>query len=257
MATARLLKTSTTNAFSTTLNGSINDSDSTITLTTTTGLQAPGVICIDRQNSSGANTPNVREYISFTGISVNNLTGCTRGLGGSNAQSHLSGALVEELFSVSHWLDLIEYLAVSHDSAGKLVTSTATITTARILTNLNLSGASVSGDFPLNPLWSFYAAGSTPTVALGKTLNMPQAGLFKWFSVTLSQPASGATMILDVNNNGTSIFDAVNRPMVPLGGTYVSTASIATTFFSQGNKITVDVDQIGAFSLDTLVQGRT
>ena len=257
MATARLLKTSTSNAFSTTLNGSINDSDTSVVLTTATGLQAPGVICVDRQNSSGVDTASTREYISFTGISTNTLTGCTRGLGGSVAQSHNSGALVEENFSISHWLDLIEYLAVSHDSAGKLVTSTATISTARFLTHLNASGASVSGDFPLNPVWSFNAAGSTPTIALGKTLNMPQAGGFKWFSVTLSQPASGATMILDINNNGTSVFDAVNRPMVPLGGTYVSTASIATTFFSQGNKITIDVDQIGAFSLDTIIQGRT
>jgi hypothetical protein len=139
MADARLLKTSTNNAFSTTLNGSINDSDTSITLTTASGLQAPGIICIDRQNNSSVDTPSVREYISFTGISSQTLTGCTRGLGGSNAQAHSSGALTEELFSVTHWGDLVEFLGVSFNTDGTIKTSTA-LTTPKITTSINDSG---------------------------------------------------------------------------------------------------------------------
>src|ERR1035437_2634941 len=97
--TVQLWKTSTSNAFSTSLNGSISAADTSIILTTVTGLSAPGVLFIDRQNSSQVNTPTFREYISFTGISVNTLTGCSRGLAGSAAQAHTSGAIVEENFS--------------------------------------------------------------------------------------------------------------------------------------------------------------
>lgn len=142
---AKLWKTSTSNAFSTTLNGTVNQGDTSITLTAVTGLQAPGVLCIDRVDSNGNATPTLREYISFTGISTNTLTGVTRGLGGSSDQGHTSGAIVEENFSISHWNDMVSFLQVSHDAAGSIITSTATITTARIITLLNVSGASMSG----------------------------------------------------------------------------------------------------------------
>lgn len=47
---------------------------------------------------------------------------------------------MEETLSVTHWGDLLDFLAVSHDSAGKLITSTATITNL-----LNVAGASIVG----------------------------------------------------------------------------------------------------------------
>lgn len=128
MAT-KLWKAGTSNARSTTLNGSIGAGDTSITLTSVTGLQSPGVITIDRVNTSDTETPTVREYISYTGISTNTLTGCTRGLGGSTAQSHSSGAIVEETFNVTHWNDMVDFLMVAHDAGGNIVTSTATIAT--------------------------------------------------------------------------------------------------------------------------------
>lgn len=254
---ARLLETGSINAFNTTLNGSVAENDNSITLTTTTGLVAPGIICIDRVDTNGAATPTKREYISFTGISTNTLTGCVRGLAGSSDQAHASGAVVEELFSTTHWGDMVDFLQVSHDSGGNIViSSTATIATARIFTHLNASGASITGDFPLNPVWVMNASASTPTAGLGKTLHTPSGGSWKWFSVTLSKPASGASLIIDINKNGTSIFDTGTRLVIPGGGTYVSTASIATKVFSAGNRFTVDVDAIGAVEVDPVVQGK-
>lgn len=119
---AKLWALGTANAFSTTLNGSITDSDSSITLTTVSGLVAPGVLVIDRLDSSNVSTPNTREYISFTGISTSTLTGVSRGLGSSTAQSHSSGAKVEECFSISHWNDLVSFLEVAHDADGNIDT---------------------------------------------------------------------------------------------------------------------------------------
>src|SRR3990167_196968 len=98
-----LFKAPTSNFFSTTLNGAINDAVQTITLTTTTGLQAPGYIVVNRQDSSGTDTPSSREVISFTGISGSDLTGCTRAADGSTARSHSNGAIVESNFTVGMW----------------------------------------------------------------------------------------------------------------------------------------------------------
>ena len=137
-------------------------------MTAVTGLQAPGVLVIDRVDGNGTATNTLREYISFTGISTNTLTGVSRGLGGSAAQAHLSGAVVEENMSISHWNDMLDYLAVSHDTAGNIISSNATITNATLITpfistatittaNINVltvfsafygSGASINGVFP-------------------------------------------------------------------------------------------------------------
>ncbi len=119
---AKLWSVGTSNAFSTTLNGSITDSDTSIILTAVTGLTAPGVLVIDRINSALTATPNTREYISFTGISSLTLTGVSRGVAGSTAQAHSSGATVEETLSATHWNDLLTFLAVAHDASGNIDT---------------------------------------------------------------------------------------------------------------------------------------
>ena len=67
----------------TTLNGAINNIVATITLTSTVGFPTTGVIKIDN------------ELISYTGISTNDLTGCTRGVNGTTAVSHLTLSGVE------------------------------------------------------------------------------------------------------------------------------------------------------------------
>lgn len=100
---ANLYKAPTQNFVSTTLDGAINDTVTTISLTDSTGLQAPGYVVIDRQDSSGADTPSAREVVSFTGISGNDLTGCTRGADNSTARSHSNGATVEATFTAGMW----------------------------------------------------------------------------------------------------------------------------------------------------------
>lgn len=253
---AKLWETGTANAFSTTLNGTIAAGDATITLTTTSGLVFPGVLVIDRQDANDTNTPLLREYITYTGISSNNLTGCSRGVGGSSAQSHNSGARVEEVFSITHWNDLVDYLQVGHDVSGNLVTSTATITDARIIRHFNASGASITGSFPIHPVFVVDGAVSIATTAVGKPLPMPQGGLFSFFSAVLRTPASGASLVIDINYNGSSIFDTGTRLTIPGGGTFVSTASIATKAFSAGGLLSMDIDIGGGLGRDLTVIGR-
>jgi len=116
------IRAPSTNFWSTTLSGSIDDSVTTITLNSTSGLNAPGYLVIDREDSSGNATPNNREVIYYTGISGNDLTGVTRAADGSTARAHSDGALVEATMTVGMFNGL----------ASEQIIETATISTANI-----------------------------------------------------------------------------------------------------------------------------
>jgi hypothetical protein len=100
----------------TTLDGAINSAVTTITLTSVTGFPTTGVVKIDN------------ELISYTGISSNDLTGCTRGVNGTAAASHSDGAGVEVFtgwgsasLSSSTILDPADW---SLDNFGQILTAT-------------------------------------------------------------------------------------------------------------------------------------
>lgn len=166
----------TTNFWSTTLNGTIDSSASTITLTTTSGLQSPGVVIINREDGLNNATPNAREVIAYTGISGNDLTGCVRGYDNSTARSHTTGSLVESVFTVGQWNDLVTSVKTAFNNniagtqvniANATITSLANINTIRsnfgqysaatigilkITGHLNTSGASITGFTTSDPL---------------------------------------------------------------------------------------------------------
>lgn len=269
-----LFKVSTSNAFSTTLNGTITDSTNSITLTTVSGLQAPGVLVVDRVDSNGTSTPVVREYISFTGISGSQITGCSRGLGGSTAQSHNSGSVVEEAWSVSHWNDFLDTYAVSHDVSGNIVsTSTATLTNIRLLTNLNASGASVvTSDFTvtrylnasgasivgisatggLNAL--FQVPGSLPTTAtdIMGSIPVPTAYTFNFMNAYLRTPCSGASLLLTVKKYPSTTIGVIG---MLAGATFASSASISNAVLSAGDVLVGDITTSNnAYDLSLLIR---
>ena len=255
---ANIWKTGTNNAFSTTLDGSITDSDVTITLTSVTGLQAPGVIVLDRVDANDVATPTSREYISFTSIDGLDIKGCTRELGGSTAQAHNSSAVVEEAWSITHWNDFIDTFRVSHDADGKIVSSSL-VTLSQIRTNtlLNVSGASLVGfSYPLRPVWVIGGAVSLATSVVGKALAVTEPGSWEFFSAIVGTPTADTDLILDINKNFTSIFEAGTRPTIAAGGTLVSTASINTKAYVGGDVFTVDIDQGGGTGADLTIQGR-
>src|SRR5258708_3603512 len=167
-------KTATANAFNTTLNGAVGSGDSSITLTAVTGLQFPGIAVIDRQNSSGVNTPTLREYVSYTGISSNTLTGCARGLGSSSAQAHASGAVVEEVFSVTHWNDLLTILLNVFTSGGILdTTKVVDLTTSQTLTSKVLTTPTITKPVmsATNPTAQTYSPSAAGTATLDLSLS--------------------------------------------------------------------------------------
>jgi hypothetical protein len=70
------------NATTSTLNGTINATDTTITLSSTNGLPSTGFIKIDS------------ETISYVNVSGNQLLNCYRGQDGSTAAAHTTGATI-------------------------------------------------------------------------------------------------------------------------------------------------------------------
>ncbi len=79
----------TWNAYESSLSGGIDASQTSIILVSATNLRSPGILVIEPDNAAK------REFISFTGISTNTLTGCTRGLpGGQSGTAHDSGVVI-------------------------------------------------------------------------------------------------------------------------------------------------------------------
>ena len=72
----------------TTLSAEINDSVASIALTSATGFTSTGTILIGT------------EQITYTGISTDTLTGCTRGANGTTAAEHVNGKTVIEIYTV-------------------------------------------------------------------------------------------------------------------------------------------------------------
>lgn len=66
--------------------------------------------------------------------------------------------------------------------------------------------------------------------------------------LSVGEPPTGADLIVDVNKNGTSIFDTHTRPKITAGN-YTSMTNVpVVTSLNAGDYLTVDVDQIGSTS---------
>jgi len=114
----------TTLQLSTTLNGAITDSVTTITLADGSAFPTSGFIVIEKVNAVSGLFEN--EVIEYTGRSSNDLTGCTRGTSApyrgvspenTTAGSHATGAKVFGAYKIS-FLEETVGLAGYNDSSG-------------------------------------------------------------------------------------------------------------------------------------------
>ena len=92
----------------TTLNGTIDSSTTTVVLTSGTNFTgvSTGVVEPTSTNKSGTPTWGIlvdTEIISYTGVSTHTLTGVTRGAFGSTAASHTTGATIRLLHTPANW----------------------------------------------------------------------------------------------------------------------------------------------------------
>ena len=123
----------TTLQLSTTLNGALTDSATTITLTDGSEFPTSGFIVIEKVNSTTGLYEN--EVIEYTGRSTHDLTGCTRGTSApyrgvspvsTTASSHSTGAKVFGAYKIS-FLEEIVGLAGYNDSSGNPASTTTQV----------------------------------------------------------------------------------------------------------------------------------
>ncbi len=231
-------------------------------------IVAPCYLVIDRVDSAGTlKATSLWEYVKVTNVASNTLT-ITRAQGGSTGQAHSSGAVVEAVVTASMFNDWYNVLNPEHDSAGKHVISTATITnivaqaalisstsigTLNIGTELIVSTASVVG-LGLNPTWYIPSLPSNATTGLGRPLAVPRAGTLSFVNVTLNGIISSPSVAFDIKKNFVSIFDPIGMPLIA-NGTFVSTASIKTKNFDKGDVLSVDysISAGGGNSVDATI----
>jgi hypothetical protein len=90
------------------------------TLNNVVGIpNAPGVMVVDRVDSSGTSTASLREYIAYTGTSGSTVTGLTRNAdSGGTDQDHAVGAVVEFVFDVVQMQAIKDTFETEHAEAG-------------------------------------------------------------------------------------------------------------------------------------------
>lgn len=241
---------------STTLSSGITDVATTATVDDASNIVAPCYLVIDRVDASGTlkNTA-LWEYVKVTNVAGSDLT-ITRAQNGSTGQAHSSGAVVEAVVTSAMFEEWYDVLNPEHDSAGgHVITGTATIagmnlasvaTIAAVSTDrLDVSNATIIG-VPLTPVFVFTGNLSGPTTLLQTPLPLPRSGQWSHANVITRTVASGASVIIDVNLNGSSIFEAGTRPAIAAGGTFVSTASINTPVFTKGDRLSWDSDIVAS-----------
>lgn len=69
----------------------------------------------------------------------------------------------------------------------------------------------------------------------------------------IKTPSTGATIICDINVNGTSIWagNQANRITIPIGSGYATASVFDTTTLSDGDQLTLDIDQVGSLTPGT------
>ena len=243
------------------MSAGITDAATSFDIADASQFTSPGYYVIDRVDSAGElKDTSLWEYVKVTNIASNTLT-VTRGQGGSTAQSHSSGAVIEAVVTAAMFTDWYNVLNPEHDgSGGHVITgtatvagmhlaSTATVAAAHFGTRADVSGASVTGlGFGIFPTWVFKTLPSTATVGLGNPVSMPRAGTARFVSVTADSIISSPSVYFDVNKNSASMFEAGTRPLLA-NTTFVSTASLNTSNFDAGDTLSVDLDWGGNASI--------
>lgn len=173
---------STVNPPPTTLSNNINAAATTINVSSTTGYPASGRIMIDN------------ELIDYPGTTATSFTGCTRGVSGTTAASHNSGAIVYSQNTTAFTLTSGESSTITWtfraDATGTVYfTSSARNSGGTATSKSASSNVVLIGDFTVS-------ISVTPlTVISGQTV----------------------TVTMTVKNNGTSALTNVIPALTPLG----------------------------------------
>jgi len=80
-----------------------------------------------------------------------------------------------------------------------------------------------------------------PTIVAPCTLTIVKV------KVVVKTAPTGAALIVDVNKAGTTIFTTQgNRPTIAISGTQADSGTPDVTALAEGDKLTIDIDQVGS-----------
>jgi uncharacterized protein YjbI with pentapeptide repeats len=183
----------------------------TITFSTSVSsdLQAsssiPGILVIDRVDVNGNLTPALTEYISFEGVSGSTVTGLARGLGGTSAQGHSIGAIVEFVPDVV-WADALnDVITTQHNADGTHKTLSGISLASVTINNSTLVGINFSGNSlaSVNISTSVFDSGVITNTSLASvtltTPNIQGKTLLPATYNTIVSYSDAATINLDLN----------------------------------------------------------
>jgi hypothetical protein len=114
-----------------------------------------------------------------------------------------------------------------------------------------LNEPTLPSGLPVDSSWEVvpFSSGGTLTLKTG-TLGFPiTGGTFDIETVAarVNTAPAGASVVIDVNKNGTTIFGtAANRPTIPAGSKTATVGAHSVTSVTTGDYLTVDIDQIGS-----------
>jgi len=190
--------------FATTLNagGGIDSSQTTgVTLTSVTGLPTDGgILCFDW--SSTLDT-SVAEYIEYTGLSGNTLTGVIRGAEGFTAHAHANGATIVGVLSRAHIKRLRDKLTGNDATLAQDPNTNEILKTTYVASAVNevTVGNAATGNAP-----KVSATGSDTNINL--EIDSKGTGLIKHKHATYQDfqtytPGAGGTATLDLSLGNT------------------------------------------------------
>jgi hypothetical protein len=147
--------------------------DSSVDLELQASSSMPGILVIDRIDVNGNLTPTKAEYIEFTGVSGTTVTGLTRGIGGTSAQGHSIGAIVEFVPDVVWAEALNDVFTTQHNADG----------THKTLSLISLASVTINNSFINDMVISGGSLASTTILTSNidtfsfKNLNAPEGFL--------------------------------------------------------------------------------
>lgn len=142
------------------------------------------------------------------------------------------------------------YTEVNGNLDNANIDSSAAIDESKISFNTS-SGHSHDGSdskaIPKAFVWTITGNATTGTSVTPVLVATGSLTLTKWYLNVKTAP-TGASLIIDINKNGTSIWNTNtgNRPTLAAGDTADSGTSFDTTTLAEGDILTVDVDQVGS-----------
>ncbi len=257
-------KTNAFNAYESKLNGGITDSATSLIVDAAGGMVHPAYLVLEPEDAA------LREVIKVGTISGTTFSGLTRGLAGSasGGQAHASGAVIRSV-PVHQELDDIytDIIALEADQ----------ITNGNSHDHVGGDGAQIdhggTGGLGDDDHTDYHTDARAVTwhdaddhSGLEETLSFSELGVLivktgtvRWYppvnivivdvAIMVGVAPTGATVIVDVNNAGTTIFTTqANRPTVAASGFHdvSGTADGDVTLTADTDYITVDIDQIGS-----------